>query len=333
MSTETMSPESPPTNGATGADEAEELDFGVELTDAEKKIKWPTYPTEWNPVIQNRLLAPFDEDEIKWKPSAGKMLAHVQSRAIMSRLDRVVGAPNWCFDYTVERLTDENVCIKGRLTILGVTKCEGGEEVSPLTSGGKQDKERFKNALSDALKRTAVLFGIGRFLYYLEGTSEKALDPRQVAVACKRIGYRGEVKFRSGTRQYGMEGEAASAPAPAPAAQRPAAPQSRPAAAAAPTAPAAAPKPTAPAAAAPAAPAAAGNGAAEIVTPAQIQVIAPLMSKSGVSKEVTQQLVTELGWTRFTMTNLPPAMHGMATEAYVAQLVAKEQAKKTAATA
>src|SRR5205823_8806255 len=49
--------------------------------------------------------------------------------------------------------------VKGRLTVLGVTKCDAGEAAA--------EDEPLKAAVSDALKRCAVHFGIARYLYYL----------------------------------------------------------------------------------------------------------------------------------------------------------------------
>jgi hypothetical protein len=75
----------------------------------------------------------------------------------MRRLDAVVGPAGWTFDF--ELLSPDGKMVKGKLSVLGVTKCDAGE--------GASEDEVLKSAVSDALKRCAVHFGIGRYLYYL----------------------------------------------------------------------------------------------------------------------------------------------------------------------
>lgn len=117
---------------------------------------------EFTREIQDGLAAPFSEDEIEFLPraqSGGKALglAYIDARAVMNRLDAVVGPAGWSFDF--EPVTPDGKMVKGRLTVLGVTKCDAGE--------ASTEDEILKSAVSDALKRCAVHFGIGRYLYYL----------------------------------------------------------------------------------------------------------------------------------------------------------------------
>ena len=117
---------------------------------------------EFTREVLEALGAPFPEDEIEFLPraqSGGKALGlpYIDARSVMRRLDAVVGPSNWSFDF--DMLSPDGKMIKGRLTVLGVTKCDAGE--------GSQEDEVLKSAVSDALKRCAVHFGIGRYLYYL----------------------------------------------------------------------------------------------------------------------------------------------------------------------
>jgi hypothetical protein len=117
---------------------------------------------EWTRDVQDALAAPFPEDEIEFLPRAATngralALAHIDARTVMRRLDAVVGPDGWSFDFDV--LSPDCKKIKGKLTVLGVTKCDAGE--------ASTEDEPLKSAVSDALKRCAVHFGIGRFLYYL----------------------------------------------------------------------------------------------------------------------------------------------------------------------
>jgi hypothetical protein len=112
--------------------------------------------------ITAALGAAFPLDEIEFLPRAqsnGKALAlaYIDARSVMRRLDAAVGPANWSFDFDL--LDQQGKMVKGRLTVLGVTKCDAGEAA--------QEDEPLKSAVSDALKRCAVHFGVGRYLYYL----------------------------------------------------------------------------------------------------------------------------------------------------------------------
>jgi hypothetical protein len=117
---------------------------------------------ELTPETLRALGAAFPEDEIEFLPRANSggralALAYIDARAVMRRLDSVVGAANWAFDF--ELVSPDGKMVKGKLTVCGVTKCDAGE--------ASREDEILKSAVSDALKRCAVHFGIGRYLYYL----------------------------------------------------------------------------------------------------------------------------------------------------------------------
>src|SRR5205823_10564844 len=83
-------------------------------------------------------------------------------RAIMDRLDNVVGVENWQDRYQL--LPDNSVMCQLRIRIgeRWITKADvGGPSEQP------DEGDRRKAAFSDALKRAAVKFGIGRYLYRL----------------------------------------------------------------------------------------------------------------------------------------------------------------------
>lgn len=111
------------------------------------------------------LLAPFASAEVKWKPksvSGNRALAmpFVDARVVLDRLDDVLGVLNWQDSYEV--LPDGAVVCRLKIRINGewITKEDvGGESEQP--DGG----DRRKASFSDALKRAAVKFGVGRFLY------------------------------------------------------------------------------------------------------------------------------------------------------------------------
>jgi hypothetical protein len=108
------------------------------------------------------LAAPFDPAEIRFKPAVvtgnrALALAYVDARAIQNRLDEVLGVDGWQDDY--ECLPDGSVVCRLRLKI-------GGEWITKVDVGGPSEQpdggDRLKAAFSDALKRAAVKFGVGR---------------------------------------------------------------------------------------------------------------------------------------------------------------------------
>ena len=119
---------------------------------------------EVNAVAQ-ALAAPFDAAEVKFKPqtvSGNRALAvpFVDARVIQDRLDDVLGVMGWQDSY--ECLPDGAVVcrLKIRLGEEWITKEDvGGQSEQP------DEGDRRKAAFSDALKRAAVKFGIGRYLY------------------------------------------------------------------------------------------------------------------------------------------------------------------------
>lgn len=120
------------------------------------------YPERWTQEVFEALAGEFPPEEVEFLPrgTSGGMalgLPYIDARDVMRRLDAVVGPAGWSFDFDV--LGPEAKRVKGRLTVLGVTKCDAGE-----ASG---EEEPLKSAVSDALKRCAVHFGVGRYLYYL----------------------------------------------------------------------------------------------------------------------------------------------------------------------
>lgn len=117
--------------------------------------------------ILARLSAPFDPTEVKFKPAVvsgnrAMALAYVDARVIQDRLDEALGVDGWQDAYKV--LDGGSVVCRLRLRIGGewVTKMDVGSE-SEQPDGG----DRVKAAFSDALKRAAVKFGVGRYLYRL----------------------------------------------------------------------------------------------------------------------------------------------------------------------
>jgi hypothetical protein len=119
-------------------------------------------------LITEALASPFDRTEIKFKPQAVKgnralPVAYVDVRVVQDRLDEVLGVENWQDEY--QMLPEGSVVCRLRLKIGGrwITKMDVGSPSEQPDSG-----DRIKAAFSDALKRAAVKFGVGRYLYRLK---------------------------------------------------------------------------------------------------------------------------------------------------------------------
>lgn len=115
--------------------------------------------------ILEKLKEPFPSDYIKWRVGAttgdkskGIALAYIDSRAVQDRLDDVIGAENWQDEYQFGT-QGEIICKIG-------IKIEN-EWIWKSDGAGQTDFEAEKGGLSDAFKRAAVKWGIGRYLYGL----------------------------------------------------------------------------------------------------------------------------------------------------------------------
>ena len=122
--------------------------------------------------IFDGLAAPFPIEEISWRvgptnersrqpndPLRGQPLCYVDARTVMDRLDSVCGFDGWQCTYTPGVATSIVCNIGLRLEGDWVWKADGA---------GPSDTEPEKGALSDAFKRAAVRWGIGRYLYDLK---------------------------------------------------------------------------------------------------------------------------------------------------------------------
>jgi hypothetical protein len=116
------------------------------------------------------LTKPFAPDDIEWRVQRdgvrdGKpwalVLAYVTNRAIMDRLDNVVGPENWRNEYQPGPSGGVLCGLSLRLGDEWITKWDGADNTQV---------EEVKGGLSGAMKRAAVQWGIGRYLYHLEAT-------------------------------------------------------------------------------------------------------------------------------------------------------------------
>jgi hypothetical protein len=108
------------------------------------------------------LAKPIPREDVKQRQGPkNKMLSYITARVVMNRLDQIAGPANWRDEY--ETLPDGAVRCALYLRI-------EGEWVGKSDVGVPSDIEPVKGAYSEAFKRAAVKWGIGRELYN-EGTA------------------------------------------------------------------------------------------------------------------------------------------------------------------
>ena len=114
------------------------------------------------------LREPFAASDIEWRlQQAGEKngrvwalaVPYITNRAIMNRLDEICGAGNWRNEFTAVPGAGFLCGLSVRVHDEWVTKWDGAEHT---------DIEPLKGALSGAMKRAAVQWGIGRYLYELD---------------------------------------------------------------------------------------------------------------------------------------------------------------------
>lgn len=131
----------------------------------------------------DKLRAPFKPEEIQWRAqtitqdgSKALALAYIDARDVMDRLDSACGPANWRDSY-VETPKGRTICtLEIRID---------GEWIAKSDGAGDTDVEGEKGSISDALKRAAVKWGIGRYLY----------DLGNVWAPCESREYNGKKKW------------------------------------------------------------------------------------------------------------------------------------------
>lgn len=114
--------------------------------------------------LKEKLSAPFLPSEIEWRIGAtnkdktsGIALPYITNRAIMNRLDETVGITNWKNEFYIQ--DKSKICgISIRINNEWITKYDGADDTNI---------EATKGGISNAMKRAAVQWGIGRYLYKL----------------------------------------------------------------------------------------------------------------------------------------------------------------------
>lgn len=135
------------------------------------KLKLATTHAE----LWHRLLEPFKPSRVQWRvdnvSAKGRvmLLCYVDARTVAARLDRVVSPAGWRVRY--------EPWDGGVLCTLGIRCPETGDWIEKQGVGTGNQFEKVKGAASDAFKRAAVQWGVGRYLYSVPeawvGTSDQ----------------------------------------------------------------------------------------------------------------------------------------------------------------
>lgn len=247
-------------------------------------------------VLLGKLKEPFPAIDLEWKIQTcgtktdgtpwARVVAYVTARAIMERLEDTVGPFHWTTSYREVKLENGSTYagVECALSVRVENEWLTRRDICEPT-----DVEPLKGAYSGALKRAAVQFGIGRYLYLLEDGFATISDKGQ---------FRGKTKdgtvFRWDPPALPVWAQ------PGPRRQEPAAPAQTPQAPASNVQPV---QPKAPAASAPVAPVATRPPAAP-AAPAQTafvdsdwrEVIVPAFIKSHAGKRLGDMSEKDLIW-------------------------------------
>ena len=117
--------------------------------------------------LMKQLQAPFEASEIEWRvgsttadKSKGLALAYVTNRAIQNRLDDLFGVFGWRNEYREWKESSQ-------LCGISIWSDERKEWITKWDGASDSNMEATKGGLSDAMKRAAYQWGIGRYLYNL----------------------------------------------------------------------------------------------------------------------------------------------------------------------
>lgn len=116
----------------------------------------------------SKLKQPFPESQISWRAQSvtkdgnkALALAYIDARDVMNRLDDVIGPANWKDRY-IDSGKRTYCTISIRASVFDELNTGW---VSKSDAAGDSEVEAEKGAVSDAFKRAAVKWGIGRYLY------------------------------------------------------------------------------------------------------------------------------------------------------------------------
>ena len=145
------------------------------------------------------LALPFPASEVEFRVGSttrdkvkGQALPYITARAVAARLDEVVGPQNWTHSFSVGPAIGSVMCRLGiRCGDAGefVYKEDGTSASASINDGTERGNDKaemeIKGAYSDAFKRAAVHWGVGRYLYAHEASWVELKDGKYFKEAPK----------------------------------------------------------------------------------------------------------------------------------------------------
>ncbi len=136
---------------------------------AREEAAAPAAGAKLSAATVKKLRQPFGAEHLRWKiqtrvnegmadPQA-VVVVYVDARSVTAHLDEIVPG-QWSSEFSAPAVTVGLPALECRLTVCGVTRSDVGT-VEPGSRPGSDTKDLY----SDALKRAAVQFGVGAFLY------------------------------------------------------------------------------------------------------------------------------------------------------------------------
>ena len=124
-----------------------------------------------------RLADPFAPADVEWKPGAttrdkskGLAMAYLTSRAVQQRFDDVCGPGDWRNEFAPGPDGGVLCGISIRVERPGPDGAPSWEWVTKWDGADNSQVEAVKGGLSGSMKRAAVQWGVGRYLYDLPAT-------------------------------------------------------------------------------------------------------------------------------------------------------------------
>lgn len=161
---------------------------------------FPPEKISWRVGSSNKKKRQRETGDNYAKATKGTALAYIDARDVMERLDEVCGPGGWQNRYS--HANGKTVCDLGIL-------CEG-QWIWKADGAGDSDIEADKGALSDAFKRAAVRWGVGRYLYAIPSPWVD-LDEREQITKESHDKLAELLEIHTSQTQWGSPGEKAMA--------------------------------------------------------------------------------------------------------------------------
>lgn len=169
--------------------------------------------------IFEKLGKPFPARDVLWriqklskKSQKGLAVPYLDARAVADRLDEVVGQNCWKDEYkpwhTYKTTVKEDGKsiekeIRSQLCVLSIYDNERGEWVSKTDAAENSNIEPVKGGISDAFKRAAVKWNLGRYLYKMDSVWVEIDEYREITESeMKRLT---NIYYKAVTRLFDKE--------------------------------------------------------------------------------------------------------------------------------